>query len=133
MPALREGSPTSRVVELTRDLPSMDFQILFDYNSSSISPDSIPALVELGKALTDSRLATSRFIVGGHTDGAGTGEYNKRLCQQRAESVRSFLVSALQMPADRLLALGFGMDKLKDSANPRSGANRRVEVINVGR
>ena len=49
--------------------PKIDLEIHFDYNSADISKDSMPAVQELGKALSNASLKGSTFVVAGHTDG----------------------------------------------------------------
>lgn len=120
------------IPELAKELPSISFEIYFDYNSAALSPQSMPALIQLGQALKDERLSKFRFLIAGHTDGAGSREYNRALSERRADAVRTFLVTTLGVPFDRLAPIGFGMEQLKDSNNPLSGVNRRVEVINIG-
>lgn len=114
------------------DLPTVSFEIFFEYNSAALSPQSIPTLVKLGQALKDDRLSRYRFLIAGHTDAAGGREYNRALSERRADTVRTFLVASFGISADRLSTLGFGMEQLRDVANPLSGLNRRVEVINIG-
>ena len=66
--------------------------------------------------------------VEGHTDSDGADAYNEALSQRRADSVRTYLVSA-GVPAERLVAKGFGEAKPIAPNSSRRGkeANRRVE------
>ncbi len=125
------GVPTS-IPDLAKELPSVSFEIYFDYNSAALSPQSAPALIQLGQALRDQRLSKFRFLIAGHTDAAGSREYNRALSERRVDAVRAFLVSTFGIQPDRVAPIGFGMEQLKDSRNPLGGVNRRVEVINIG-
>lgn len=67
--------------------------------------------------------------VAGHTDSTGPRDFNVRLSQQRAESVRDYLISK-GVAADRLTAVGYGPDRpVADNATAEGrAANRRVEL-----
>ena len=112
-------------------LPSIDLTIYFDYNSAKITPRSIPTLVKLGQALKHKDLTAGTFLVGGHTDAIGGDEYNLQLSQKRALAVKSFLMETFHIEAEKLIAVGFGEEKLKDVHYPESGENRRVQVTNL--
>ena len=114
-----------------QELPKIDVTIEFDYNSDRIRPDAIASVNELGKALASDALKGSRIVLNGHTDAAGTGEYNLNLSDRRAASVRAYLISHFGIGADRLIAIGYGEERLKNASEPLSGDNRRVEVINL--
>lgn len=113
-------------------LPSLDLDIPFEYDSAAISPQAMPILVQLGQALSDPGLASSSFVVGGHTDARGAGDYNLKLSQRRAEAVREFLSKKFSIAAGRLVAIGFGEVQLKNAAAPDAPENRRVQLVNVG-
>lgn len=112
-------------------LPSIDLTIYFDYNSAHITPDSIPTLIKLGRALTDKELQEGTFLVGGHTDARGSDEYNLTLSQKRAMSVKKFLMENFGLDYTKLVAVGYGEEMLKDEYDPESGENRRVQVTNL--
>jgi outer membrane protein OmpA-like peptidoglycan-associated protein len=129
------GIPSPKVAEIApivADLPSVSMEIYFDYNSAEISPQSMPSLLALGKALIDPGFQKDKFIVGGHTDGVGSDIYNLKLSQARAEAVRHFLVQRFPIAPEALTALGFGKTMLRDATNPDAAINRRVQVINLG-
>lgn len=74
--------------------------------------------------------------VGGHTDSKGSDAYNLRLSQERAESVKNYLVSR-DIPEWRLVAKGYGETRhIAPNTNPDGTdnpegrqLNRRVEFI----
>lgn len=127
-----EREKVAEIVE-TQDLPKIDIQITFDYDSDRIRPASIPDVNELGKALLDARLAEARFLVNGHTDGAGSAEYNQQLSERRALAIRTYLAERFGFPPERLIAIGYGKERLKNAADPLAEENRRVEVVNLGK
>ncbi len=111
---------------------SVDLEILFEYDSARISPQSVRQLIILGEALQDVELSASRIMIAGHTDAAGSNSYNSNLSYLRAESVSNFLTNYAGVSAGRLDIEGYGEDYLKYPDAPNSGQNRRVEIINLG-
>jgi outer membrane protein OmpA-like peptidoglycan-associated protein len=72
------------------DLPAIDLEVFFNFDSAEITPEALPILKKLGAALSDERLKGSVFLVAGHTDAKGPDTYNLSLSDQRA---RLWLVS----------------------------------------
>lgn len=113
------------------DLPAVDMEIFFDYNSAKLRQDSLPKLKELGEALADQKLNGETFMIAGHTDAVGPGPYNQSLSERRAESVRQHLVQQYNLDVSKLIAIGYGEEQLKSPAAPNAGENRRVQVVNM--
>src|SRR5213593_2024236 len=84
-------------VRLTND-------ILFDFNSSALRPESRDTLRDL--AANFRQYPDEEISVEGHTDDVGSDEYNQRLSEQRAYSVRDYLVDQ-DVPSQRVTATGF--------------------------
>lgn len=110
---------------------SIDLTVYFDFNSTKISQQAMPTVMALGEALSDPSLKGSRFLLGGHTDGKGSVAYNQTLSERRAQAIRRFLIERFRLPEDRLMAAGFGRQRLKNRANPFADENRRVQVVNL--
>ncbi len=74
------------------------------------------------------KYGNTNFSIEGHTDSSGPKAFNKKLSLERAENVKSHLVSK-GVEADRLSTAGYGEDNPKESNATRKGriANRRVE------
>ncbi|SFB83350.1 Outer membrane protein OmpA [Massilia yuzhufengensis] len=108
--------------------PKVDLNVRFGFDSAAITPDAEPMLAALATALTSPELRGHRFVVAGHTDRRGSNDYNKRLSCERALAVRAFLVKRYAIDSKRLVALGFGFDKLLDAETPENEVNRRVEI-----
>ncbi|MBQ9451849.1 MAG: OmpA family protein [Desulfovibrio sp.] len=69
-----------------------------------------------------------RVVLDGWTDAKGTDAYNMRLSQNRANSVKSYLVKQ-GIPASRLMSVGHGKSFKYDNSNDEGRAmNRRTEV-----
>lgn len=113
------------------DLPSVDMEVYFAYDSSAIEPASIQSLIALGQALSDVRLKGSTFLIAGHTDAVGSPDYNQGLSERRAFAIKDFLVQNFHLDAQSLIAVGYGEEQLKNPADPASGVNRRVQVANL--
>lgn len=114
-----------------QELPSIDIEINFDYDSAQIRPSSLADVDALGQALTNEALAESRIVLNGHTDASGSDAYNQNLSDRRAAAVREYLISTFGITPDRLVAIGYGEERLKNANDPLAEENRRVEVINL--
>lgn len=68
----------------------------------------------------------------GHTDAQGSDDYNLRLSDDRAKSVRDWLIGQ-GIAAARLQTQGFGETMpVSDNATPQGRAlNRRVEIVRL--
>lgn len=110
---------------------SANMSINFDYNSAHLTAGAKSDLDRLVAVLNHGVNATSRFLVVGHTDAAGSDEYNTDLSTQRAAAVASYLGNR-GVERSRVNSIGRGESELLDPANPVSAANRRVEIKNLG-
>ena len=122
----QEASETGAAIE--SDIPQeeqVNISIEFDFDSASLRPDQRPKLANLCSAMQSADVELFRVV--GHTDAAGTDDYNERLSRLRAEEVVRYLVSDCGISADRLEAVGMGERNLYDAENPRADVNRRVE------
>ncbi|WP_167740465.1 OmpA family protein [Parasedimentitalea huanghaiensis] len=120
-------------ISTTEPLPSVDMEILFDYNSDRVRDDQLPQLVDLAKLLQSERFNDYRFLFLGHTDAKGSASYNENLSARRAESVASLVRNMGGLPVDRTLASGMGFTRLKTPSDPLNGQNRRVQLVLVPR
>lgn len=111
--------------------PSVSLQILFQSGSAKLMPESESLLNKLSKAVNAPALSSYHFKIAGHTDAAGSADYNQKLSERRAAAVREYLVSN-GIESSRLSSTGFGESQLKDPNAPLDNVNRRVEIINVG-
>ncbi len=130
---LRPGTVTqagAAVAQSTMAPPKVSFdQIVFELNSDKITPKAESMLNKLGRALSSDDLSDVQFVIEGHTDATGGLQYNMRLSQRRAESVKRYLVENFHLDAGRLKTVGKGPSDLLDKGNPASGKNRRVVFI----
>ncbi|MEP6670975.1 MAG: OmpA family protein [Chthoniobacter sp.] len=105
---------------------------LFEWGKAELLPNAIQDLQKLGQLIKRNPKAT--FIISGHTDHTGTHDTNLILSQQRADSVRDWLVANLGLDPMRITSVGkaddeafpdLGPDKSIDEQAP----NRRVEIV----
>lgn len=102
--------------------------IYFDYDSSEIQPQFIEVL--RAHALYLSTNPNRSVTLEGHTDERGTREYNLALAEQRANSVRGFML-AEGVGGGQVKTLSYGEER---PAQPGHGEdawalNRRVELV----
>jgi outer membrane protein OmpA-like peptidoglycan-associated protein len=119
------------IAEIASTKPKIDLEIQFDYNSADISRNSMPAVQELGKALSNSSLRGSTFVVAGHTDAVGGETYNQDLSERRADTIKRYLTEKYGINGADLVTVGYGKTKPKDVNAPMDPANRRVQVVNM--
>jgi outer membrane protein OmpA-like peptidoglycan-associated protein len=110
---------------------TVNLYINFDYDSARLAQDGKIVLDRLGAALTDKELSGFEFLIGGHTDAAGSDQYNMTLSQRRAESVRDYLTQNFTIAPGHLVVTGFGESRLLDPSTPLDGVNRRVQITNI--
>jgi len=119
------------IAELAATKPKIDLEIQFDYNSADISKNSVSAVQELGKALSDSSLKGSTFVVAGHTGASGGEAYNQDLSERRADTIKKYLTEKYGITGSNLVTVGYGKTRPKDANAPMDPANRRVQVVNM--
>jgi outer membrane protein OmpA-like peptidoglycan-associated protein len=124
-------SERQEIAELAATKPKIDLEIQFDYNSADISKNSVTAVQELGKALSDASLKGSTFVVAGHTDAIGGEAYNQDLSERRADTIKKYLTEKYGLAGSDLVTVGYGKTRPKDANAPMDPINRRVQVVNM--
>ena len=119
------------IAELAATKPKIDLEIRFDYNSAAISKSSMPAVQELGKALSNASLKGSTFVVAGHTDAIGREAFNQDLSERRADTIKKYLTEKYGLNGSDLVTVGYGKTQPKDPNAPMDPINRRVQVVNM--
>lgn len=119
------------LADATKDRPSLDFVIYFDFNKASISKRSRATLDRLGTALQDDVLKGASIMIAGHTDAKGRAEYNQTLSERRADAVRKYLADNFGVDTGTLTVVGYGAERLKEKHAPYASANRRVQIVNI--
>ena len=124
--AARPGCP-SLVVVTAKEI-RITQQIQFDFNKATIKPVSFPILDAVNDVLAANPKIT--IEVQGHTDNVGQAAYNTKLSQQRADSVKAYLVKK-GIPDSRLVSKGYGMSQplVPNNSEANKALNRRVQFI----
>lgn len=122
-----QGAAAASRVAVTADKLELKDKIFFDTGEATIKPVSHSLLDEVAGALK-SHEEVKQVEIEGHTDNTGDAELNRRLSQQRADAVRSYLVGK-GIGEARLSAKGYGPDRPVATNETEDGreANRRVE------
>ncbi|MGN6308384.1 MAG: OmpA family protein [Xanthobacteraceae bacterium] len=120
-----------QMAEIAAKRPKIDVEINFALDSADLAPGAEPQLNNLGKALTSPEMQGTVVMLGGHTDAKGTDDYNQKLSERRAETVKRFLVDNYKVAPDLLVTSGYGKDGLKNTTDPFAAENRRVEIVNM--
>lgn len=99
----------------------------FEFNSAKLTAESRPILDGVASDLK--KHPRLKVELEGHTDSVGADAYNLRLSQQRADSVREYLISQ-GVPATQLTAKGHGETRPVASNSTEAGRaeNRRVAM-----
>ena len=97
--------------------------LLFDFDSADLKPGAYSELDRVANVLNDFPQTTIR--VEGHTDASGSVEYNQKLSERRAQSVKNALVQRGVDP-QRIDAVGYGKSQIISSSD---AVNRRVVIV----
>jgi outer membrane protein OmpA-like peptidoglycan-associated protein len=117
-----KATPTPRGLVLTLG------DVLFDTGKAQLNPGAARKLDQLAQFLADH--PERRVQIDGFTDSVGTESYNQSLSQQRADAVKSALVTRGIDP-NRIESQGYGKGfPVADNADAGGRQlNRRVEVV----
>ena len=109
--------------------------VLFDFDKADIKKEAEPSLQKVATVLKANPGA--KVAIEGHTDGKGADAYNQTLSEQRAASVKQWLVANAKVNGGNVATRGWGKTKpVAHNAKPDGSddpegraKNRRVEVI----
>jgi outer membrane protein OmpA-like peptidoglycan-associated protein len=130
--ALKELNAEVTAAEIKIDLAA---DVLFDFDKSTIKKEAEPSLRNLATVLKAN--AGAAVTIEGHTDGKGADAYNQTLSEQRAASVKQWLVANAQVTGANITTRGLGKSKpiahntKPDGSDDPDGRakNRRVQII----
>ncbi len=106
--------------------PIFGMMINFEFDSTSILPDSEPMLQSLGEMMGMEQTAGRSIVVEGHTDATGSESYNQNLSERRAKAIKQYLVTKYGVPPKRLIAVGKGERQPASKDDPTASINRRA-------
>jgi len=126
-PAPEPPKPPPRV-EVRDNKIEIREKIQFEYNKADIKEVSYDLLNEIAQVIKDNP-HIKKIQVEGHASSEGNDAYNMRLSDSRAKAVVAYLVNKGGIPADKLVAKGFGETKPIADNETEEGRekNRRVE------
>jgi len=118
--------------EVRIDLAS---DVLFDFDKYTLLPKASDTLRKVGQVAAS--YPSSPILIEGHTDGKGTHSYNLKLSENRANSVKTWLVQNASVAGSRISTRGWGETKpiapnqKPDGSDDPEGRqkNRRVEIL----
>jgi OOP family OmpA-OmpF porin len=122
--------PPAPAAPVSAPAPKPDYSfnnIQFDFNSSVLKTESYPIL---DKAALNMKMDPSvKFSLSGYASIEGTEEHNMQLSEDRANSVKQYLVNS-GVSADNLTAKGYGTANPIGDNNTEAGRelNRRVAI-----
>ena len=127
VPGVKANKGCPEVKREVRQLLQKAMQgIEFESGKAAIKKKSVPLLNQIAQVFIDN----GNYIieVQGHTDNVGKADFNKKLSDQRANSVMKYLITR-GVPEDRLSAHGYGMEVPIADNKTKAGRqkNRRVE------
>lgn len=130
--AVRDLAVKETATEVRIELPA---DVLFDFDKSEIRPDAAETLAKVADILR--RYPKGRAVIEGHTDSKGGDDYNQRLSERRAQSVKQWLQEREKVTEIALETKGWGAKKpvapntKPDGSDDPEGRqkNRRVEII----
>ncbi len=123
-----------RTPQLRDAMPAVDVDTInFGFNESFVREEEIDQLERLGAVIE--RIVAKHpdevFLIEGHTDAVGSGEYNLGLSQQRAEAIRSALLEYFVIEPRNLTTIGYGEQYLKVYTEEPEEENRRVSIRRI--
>jgi outer membrane protein OmpA-like peptidoglycan-associated protein len=128
--ALKDLGAKSTQTEIRIELSS---DVLFDFDKADLLPKAIPELEKVATVLKS--YPNASCSIEGHTDNKGIKEYNQKLSERRAASVKDWLVA--HGVSSSMTIRGWGATKpvapnsLPNGRDDPAGRqkNRRVEIV----
>lgn len=115
-------------IEILKENLSVRREINFETDKAVILPGSFPELDSAAEIINKYGEHIKSIDIEGHTDSRASEKHNMILSQNRAESVKAYLVGK-GVPAEKLKAIGYGETRLKvkETGPETLLINRRVE------
>jgi len=109
---------------------SLGENVLFDVEKSTIKPDAESKLKQIASSLTK-RFADSEIRIYGHADSTGNAADNKQLSEQRAESVKNWIMRNANVTENRisLYPLGESQPVASNATEEGKQQNRSVQIV----
>lgn len=121
------GEKSDRSTPALPDVVTLDSDVVFAFDSSTIEPSASDALVEVAELIKGN--PGIALTIKGHTDSVGSDAYNLGLSLRRAESVQTYLVNQGVNPARFTVeALGESSPIASNDTAEGRAMNRRVDI-----
>jgi outer membrane protein OmpA-like peptidoglycan-associated protein len=119
-------------VELVGSHIEIHQKIQFEVGNAVIKSESFGLLGEIADVIKKNP-QVKKISIEGHSSSEGDAAMNMKLSEERAKSVRTYLVDKGGVKADSLVSKGFGVTKPIASNDTQEGKekNRRVEFVVV--
>jgi outer membrane protein OmpA-like peptidoglycan-associated protein len=107
---------------------TLTLDVKFELNKADIQTDYTTAIDKLGLALKEDKDLS--IEIQGHTDTTGPRSLNMALSDNRAQSVKEYLMKKYEISEDRLTSKGLGPTQPIATNETRDGRkkNRRVDI-----
>jgi len=104
--------------------------VSFEFDSAALTSDSAEILDQVAASLEE--WTEVRVEIAGHTDATGDEAFNRQLSQNRAKSIRAYLMQR-GIDGSRMTARGYGESRpVGDNATSAGRRqNRRVELVRL--
>lgn len=118
-------APTQEEVQKVQEAAKF---VYFETGSAKLKAASTPALQRVVKVMTDNKDAN--ITIEGHTDNVGSAALNQKLSEDRAASVKKYLIDK-GIDANRITSAGYSFDRPVAPNTTAAGRakNRRVVMI----
>jgi outer membrane protein OmpA-like peptidoglycan-associated protein len=130
-PLIRYKTPLKNDIVVPRLI--IDSEVLFGPGKAALKKGAETELESV--ALFIKHFSPSKLVIEGHTDGDGEADYNQRLSEDRAKSVRLLLVSNPLyeefVTEQMVVAVGYGEERpiVPNDSDINKALNRRIEII----
>ena len=125
--ALRQAMADSEAATIKReqDVLTATFKsgVMFDFDSAVLKPGGQAEIARVATVLNN--YPQTRIRVEGHTDTKGSEEYNQKLSERRANSVKNALIQD-GVNSQRITTIGYGESQPISSDD---AVNRRVNIV----
>lgn len=118
-------APPPVVVPLRR--VSFSAESLFGFDKSAVQPDGRTALDGFARELDGTTF--QMITVEGHTDRLGSSDYNQKLSLERADAVKSYLVTSGKVDPTKVTAVGKGEGSPVTTADACKGNKPSAALI----
>lgn len=119
------GCPEVKM-EIIKTLEHAATRVYFATGSAKLLSTSDKALMDVVKILSEDQ--NLKLSIEGHTDNVGKADYNQKLSEDRANSVKQYLIKKGVDPS-RLISQGFGLTKPIADNKTAAGRSKNRRVV----